>query len=108
MITLHDDGVLTLTILQRSILLRQPDPYELVASCIDKVFVGEDMSDDFTFDEAKEWVETLTNHRLKRSRIFNTVPSLNTDQGQNPNTKVSSDIDIEGLHQFFCIYSKVL
>jgi hypothetical protein len=80
-----------------------PDPYELVASCIDKVFVGEDMSDDFTFDEAKEWVETLTNHQFEKvQEFFNTMPSLkHTIKVKNPNTKVSSDIVIEGLANFF-------
>ena len=80
-----------------------PDPYELVASCIDKVFVGEDMNDDFTFDEAKEWVETLTNHQFEKiQEFFNTMPSLkHTIKVKNPKTKVSSDIVIEGLANFF-------
>ena len=80
-----------------------PDPYELVASCIDKVFVGEDLSDDFTFEEAKEWVETLTNHQFEKiQEFFNTMPSLkHTIKVKNPNTKVSSDIVIEGLANFF-------
>ena len=61
------------------------------------------MSDDFTFDEAKEWVETLTNHQFEKiQEFFNTMPSLkHTIKVKNPNTKVSSDIVIEGLANFF-------
>lgn len=80
-----------------------PDPYELVASCIDKVFVGEDLSDDFTFDEAKEWVETLTNHQFEKIQaFFNTMPVLtHTIKVKNPATNKTSDITIEGLANFF-------
>ena len=80
-----------------------PDPYDLVASCIDKVFVGEDMNDDFTESEAREWVETLTNHQFEEiQKFFNTMPSLkHTLKVKNPKTGVTNDIVIEGLANFF-------
>jgi hypothetical protein len=80
-----------------------PDPYELVASCIDKVFVGEDLTDDFSFEEAKEWVETMTNHQFEKiQEFFNTMPALrHTFKVKNPNTQVNNDITIQGLANFF-------
>ena len=80
-----------------------PDPYDLVASCIDKVFVGEDMEDDFTEEEAREWVEGLTNHQFEEiQKFFNTMPTLrHVLKVKNPNTGKTSDIVIEGLANFF-------
>lgn len=79
------------------------DPYELVADCIDKVFVGEDDYGDFTQEEARDWVETLTNHQFEEiQKFFNTMPVLrHTIKVKNPVTNKTSDITIEGLANFF-------
>ena len=37
------------------------DPYELVGKCIKRVYVGEEPTGSFSANEAKDWVETLTN-----------------------------------------------
>lgn len=80
-----------------------PDPYDLVASCISKVFVGEDDYGEFSFDEAKEWVEKLTNKQFEMiQEFFNTMPTLkHVLKVRNPNTRVESEIVIEGLANFF-------
>jgi hypothetical protein len=80
-----------------------PDPYDLVASCISRVFVGEDDYGEFTFEEAKEWVETLTNQQFEKiQNFFNTMPTLkHVLKVKNPVTKVENEVVIEGLANFF-------
>ena len=80
-----------------------PDPYDLVAKSIKRVYVGEDDSGEFSLDEAKTWVETLTNSQFGEiQKFFNTMPSLkHTIMVKNPNTQVENEIVIEGLADFF-------
>tara|TARA_B100000287_G_C20404452_1_gene690998 strand:+ start:34 stop:732 length:699 start_codon:yes stop_codon:yes gene_type:complete len=79
------------------------NPYDLVAQCIKRVYVGEDDSGEFSFDEAREWVETLTNEQFaKIQNFFDTMPILrHTFKVKNPNTGVENDYTIEGLADFF-------
>jgi len=79
------------------------DPYDLVAQCIKRVYVDKEDSGEFTFDEAREWVESLTNAQFgKVQEFFNTMPSLrHTFSVKNPKTKVESEFTIEGLADFF-------
>ena len=80
-----------------------PDPYDLVAKSIKRVYVGEDDSGEFSLDEAKTWVETLTNSQFGEiQKFFNTMPSLKHNlKVKNPNTQVENEIVIEGLADFF-------
>ena len=79
------------------------DPYDLVAKCIKRVYVGEEDSGTFTFKEARNWVDTLTAAQFdKIQEFFNTMPSLkHTLNVRNPKTKVENKIVIEGLVSFF-------
>ena len=79
------------------------DPYDLVAKCIKRVYVGEEDSGTFTFKEARNWVDTLTAAQFdKIQEFFNTMPSLkHTLDVRNPKTKVENKIVIEGLVSFF-------
>ena len=79
------------------------DPYDLVAQCIKRVYVGEEDSGTFTFKEARSWVDTLTASQFdKIQEFFNTMPSLkHTLDVRNPKTKVENKIVIEGLVSFF-------
>ena len=81
----------------------QVDPYDLVAQCISKVYVGEDDTGSFTFKEARDWVETLTSSQFEDIQaFFNTMPTLrHTLKVRNPKTKVENEITIEGLADFF-------
>ena len=81
----------------------QVDPYDLVAQCISKVYVGEDDTGSFTFKEARDWVETLTSSQFEDIQaFFNTMPTLrHTLKVRNPKTKVENEIIIEGLADFF-------
>ena len=82
---------------------QQVDPYDLVAQCISKVYVGEDDTGSFTFNEARDWVETLTSSQFEDIQaFFNTMPTLrHTLKVRNPKTKVENEINIEGLADFF-------
>ena len=79
------------------------DPYDLVAQCVKRVYVGEEDSGTFTFKEAREWVEKLTAKQFdKIQHFFNTMPMLQHELTvRNPKTKVENKIMIEGLVSFF-------
>ena len=79
------------------------DPYDLVAQCIKRVYVGEEDSGTFTFKEARTWVEKLTASQIDLiQELFNTMPTLkHVLQVRNPKTKVENEITIEGLVSFF-------
>ena len=79
------------------------DPYDLVARCLKRVYVGEEDSGTFTFKEARNWVDTLTAAQFdKIQTFFNTMPALrHTLEVRNPKTKVENKVVIEGLVSFF-------
>ena len=81
----------------------EPDPYELVAKCIKRVYVGED---DYTPDseqESRDWVEGLTSAQFEGiQEFFETMPSLkHVLKVKNPKTKVINEVVLEGLSDFF-------
>jgi len=81
----------------------EPDPYELVAKCIKRVYVGEE---DYTPDsvtESRDWVEGLTNSQFDGiQEFFETMPSLkHVLKVKNPKTKVVNEVVLEGLSDFF-------
>ena len=81
----------------------EPDPYELVAKCIKRVYVGED---DYTPDseqESRDWVEGLTSAQFEGvQEFFETMPSLkHVLKVKNPKTKVVNEVVLEGLSDFF-------
>ena len=79
------------------------DPYELVGKCIKRVYVGEEPTGSFSANEAKDWVETLTNAQFGMIQdFFNTMPSLrHVLKFKNPKTQVQNEVVIEGLADFF-------
>ena len=79
------------------------DPYELVGKCIKRVYVGEEPTGSFTAEEARDWVETLTNAQFGMIQdFFNTMPSLrHVLKVKNPKTQVMNEVVIEGLADFF-------
>ena len=79
------------------------DPYELVSTCIDRVYQGEDDCGSFTAKEAKEWLEKLTTDQFESiQKFFDTMPTLRHELTvTNPNTGVKTNTVIEGLVNFF-------
>ena len=81
----------------------ETDPYELVSTCIDRVYnKGEDCGS-FTAEEAQGWLEKLTNDQFESiQNFFDTMPTLRHELTvTNPNTGVKTNTVIEGLVNFF-------
>ena len=78
---------------------------DIIASCIDVVY-SEDESwaaADCTKKELSEWLETLNTSQFKEvETFFETMPKLTHKvMVTNPNTKVESEVTMEGLTSFF-------
>ena len=78
---------------------------DIIASCIDVVY-SEDESwaaADCTKKELSEWLETLNTSQFKEvENFFETMPKLTHKvMVTNPNTKVESEVVMEGLTSFF-------
>jgi len=79
--------------------------FELIASCIDKVFTEEEVwaTADCSKKEIKEFVESMNSSQFKDiEKFFETMPKLShTITIMNPKTKVESAVVLEGLASFF-------
>ncbi len=78
---------------------------DIIASCIDVVY-NEDESwaaADCTKKELDQWLETLNTNQFKEiESFFETMPKLTHKvKVTNPNTKVESEVTMEGLQSFF-------
>ncbi len=81
------------------------DSLELITSCISMIF-SEDESwaaSESSKEELLEWVEDLEPKQFEGiEKFFTTMPKLShTIQVTNPETKVTSDVVLEGLGSFF-------
>ena len=81
------------------------DTFDLIASCIDQVYSEEESwtQEECTKKELNDFVESLnTNQFQEIEKFFETMPKLShTVKVLNPNTKVESEIKLEGLQNFF-------
>ena len=81
------------------------DTFDLIASCVDQVFSEEESwaSEDCSKKELNDFIESLNSVQFKKvEKFFETMPKLtHTVKVINPNTKVESEITIEGLQNFF-------
>ena len=81
------------------------DTFDLIASCIDQVYSEEESwaSEECTKKELNNFIESLNSNQFKEvEKFFETMPKLShTVKVINPNTKVESEIKIEGLQSFF-------
>jgi len=79
--------------------------FDIIASCIDMVYNDEESwaASDCTKKELKEWLQDLNSKQFKElETFFETMPKLShTLKVTNPNTKVESEITLEGLASFF-------
>ena len=77
----------------------------LIASCIDTVYNDDEAWDasDCTKKELIDFIEQLNTKQFKEvEKFFETIPKLTyTAKITNPETKVESDVVIEGLASFF-------
>ena len=79
--------------------------FELIASCIDKVYSADEAwtTDDFTKKEVTEFLEQMNSAQFKEiESFFTTMPKLSHEvQVVNPKTKKKSKVTLEGLASFF-------
>ena len=79
------------------------DVFELATGCIDTVYDSEEVYDTFSKKEALEFLENLNAEQFQRVQaFFETMPKLSYKlEVVNPNTKVKSEMVLEGLAAFF-------
>ena len=86
----------------------QPDVenvFELAIDCIDQIFEGEEVYEakESSRGELMDFLETMNSAQFKQiQEFFETMPKLShTLKVTNPNTKVESEVKLEGLASFF-------
>ena len=79
--------------------------FELIATCIDKIYTEDEVwaTADCTKKEVKEFLESMNSSQFKQiEKFFETMPKLShTLEVTNPNTKVKSEVVLEGVASFF-------
>ena len=79
--------------------------FSLIASCIDKIYTNEEVwvAADCTRKEITEFLESMNSSQFKKiEEFFTSMPKLShTIKVKNPNTKVESEVVLEGLASFF-------
>ena len=85
--------------------MKVDDTFELIASCDDQVYSEEESwtQEDCTKKELVDFIEQLNSSQFKEiEKFFDTMPKLSHKvKVTNPNTKVESEIVLEGLQNFF-------
>jgi hypothetical protein len=78
---------------------------DLIASCVDKIYNEEEVwtSSDVTKQEIVNFIEGMNSKQFSEvEHFFETMPKLeHTVKIRNPNTKVESEVTLEGLSDFF-------
>ena len=79
--------------------------FDLVGSCIDKIYNEDEVwvAADCTKKEITDFLDSMNSSQFKQvENFFESMPKLtHTVKVLNPNTKVESDIVLEGLASFF-------
>ncbi len=79
--------------------------FDLVGSCINKIYSEEEVwvAADCSKKEITEFLDSMNSNQFKEvEKFFETMPKLShTVKLMNPNTKVESDVVLEGLASFF-------
>ena len=77
----------------------------VIMSCVDMIYSDEESwsASDYSKKELQEFVEQLNTKQFKEiEEFFTTMPKLShTVKVKNPNTKVESEVVLEGLASFF-------
>ena len=79
--------------------------FDLIATCIDKIYTEEEVwaAADCTKKEMKDFLEQMNSNQFKEiESFFETMPKLSHSVSvTNPETKVKSEVVLEGLASFF-------
>ena len=75
--------------------------FKIIPRCIETVYEGEKIIEDFSEKEAEEFVSSFNTEQFKNTNFFETMPKLKHDiRVENPNTKVTSTVTLSGLQSF--------
>ena len=81
------------------------DSFDLICSCVEQIYNEEESwaASDFSKEELNDFLEQLSSKQFKEiEKFFDTMPKLShTIEIKNPNTKVKSQVVLEGLSAFF-------
>ena len=79
--------------------------FDIIASSINQIYEGDIVYEkvDFNKKELKTFLESLTSEQFKKlQEFFETMPRLtHTLEIENPKTKVTNTVVLEGLNAFF-------
>ncbi len=79
--------------------------FDLISSCIEKIYTKDEVwvATDVTKKELTEFLEQMNSSQFKQiEKFFETMPKLSHKiKVTNPNTKVESEVVLEGLSSFF-------
>jgi len=79
--------------------------FDLISSCIDKIYTEDEVwvSSDVTKKELTDFLEQMNSSQFKEiEKFFETMPKLSHKvKVKNPNTKIESEVTLEGLSSFF-------
>ena len=79
--------------------------FDLVGSCIDKIYTEDEVwaASDCTKKEITDFLDSMNSNQFKEvENFFESMPKLSHNvKVMNPNTKVESDIVLEGLESVF-------
>ena len=79
--------------------------FELIASCVSKIYNEDEVwsTDDVSKKEVVDFLEQMNSIQFKEiEKFFDTMPKLSHKlMVTNPNTKVESEVVLEGLSSFF-------
>ena len=79
--------------------------FELIASCVSKIYNEDEVwsTDDVSRKEVIDFLEQMNSIQFKEiEKFFETMPKLSHKMKvTNPNTKVESEVVLEGLSSFF-------
>ena len=79
--------------------------FDLIATCIDKIYTEDEVwaAADCTKKEMKDFLEQMNSNQFKEiEKFFETMPKLSHSVSvTNPETKVKSEVVLEGLASFF-------
>ena len=79
--------------------------FKLVSECMYQIWEGEEVHDctDYSYKDKIEFLDSLTHEQFEKiQQFFETMPSVKKEvEITNPNTKVVSKVDIEGMNSFF-------
>ena len=85
--------------------VKSEDTFDLIISCIEQIYNDEESwsTSDCTKEEMNDFLDQLNSNQFKEiEKFFDTMPKLShTLTVNNPNTKVKSDVKLEGLAAFF-------